>query len=134
MGLLDGGLQIIFGNVFAPFFLDGTLYSVASLDDGEGGREVNSTPHAIKGMKDQWSESYDTILGGPRTDAVILVLQLGVAAFPKRTDMLELQELRSGVATMNWWEVVRVQQDPASAHWIIAAKQAAPPSQAGENS
>lgn len=126
MGLLDGGLQAIFGNVFAPFFLDGTLHSTDQVDDGQGGMEVNYTDYAVKAMKDRWQKSYEG-LGIPQTDVVILILQLGMTVAPKQEDHITVTALVGGVSTTERYAAGPIAQDPASAHWIVSAKSVRPP-------
>lgn len=126
MGLLDGGLQGIFGNVFRPFFLDGILHSATQIDDGQGGMEVTYTDQAVKAMKDSWRKEYEA-LGIPQTNVVILILQLGMTVTPKEEDQITVAALVGGAVTAERWAVGPVAQDPASAHWIVSGKSVRPP-------
>ena len=126
MGLLDGGLQRIFGNVFAPFFLAGTLHSAEQVEDGQGGMEVIYTDYTVKAMKDQWRRSYADY-GLPRTDAVILILQLGMTVAPKPEDQITVTALIGGASSTERFAIGPIAQDPASAHWIASAKSVRPP-------
>jgi hypothetical protein len=111
MGLLDGGLQTIVGNVFGRLLLDATLHSMTLTPDGEGGVTKVPANHAVKAMVSDFSDEYRAQYDIPETDVRILILQSGVAVEPNS----DMEITVTGYGTFSVKPPIR--QDPAKASW-----------------
>lgn len=112
MGLLDEGLQEVFGSVFSEFLPSGTLYSIPLTKDGKGGfTKGEPTPYPISGMVDTYNQFTKRPVDIPATDSMLLVLQDGVPVQPKKGWEIDLDGRR--------WKIVKIGQDPAKAAWIF---------------
>jgi hypothetical protein len=111
MGLLDGGLQAIFGQAFGPRLLDATLHKVTLTDDGTGGFSSASLPYPVKGMIDDYSDYTRAQLGVPQTDVRLIVMQYGVPVEPQLQDELTIRDRRYALS--------RIKADPANATWTM---------------
>lgn len=112
MGLLDGGLQSVFYNAFAPIFLTATLYPVTTID-GEGGEitEVEGSGISVKAVKDRATEAMRGAGDYTTDDVSLIILQKGVGV-----------ALASGMI-LEWTDGTRyrlgtpIDADPANATW-----------------
>lgn len=112
MGLLDGGLQAIFGNVFGPLLLPGTLHKMSWSEDSEGTiTEHPSLDIPIKAMEEVVSEAVRAQAGIPAQDAKFIVLQLGVGVTLQQGDQITLRGRR-------WVFRSPIDEDPAQASWM----------------
>lgn len=111
MGLLDGGLQAIFGNVFGPLLLPGTLHKSSWTTDNEGTISEEFTNYPIKAMEEVVSEAVRAQAGIPSQDAKFIVLQLGVGTTLKQGDQITLRGRR-------WVFRAPIDEDPAQASWM----------------
>ena len=77
MGLLDGDIAALFGDVFGTFYLDGTLASQEVwVPDGSGGGSYQpGTPVVVKYQEDAVSEATRVAGGYSQDDVRFLVLQ-----------------------------------------------------------
>lgn len=114
MGLLDGGMQGIFGAAFGGLYLAGTLIRVTLTDDGEGGWTETTAEVAIKGQVDAVNERIRQSERYVDGDARLIVLQDGVATPPKTDDRITL-----GGET---WGIYAIMADPANTHWEMGGR------------
>lgn len=116
MGLLDGGLQAIFGAAFAPIYLSGTLHRIGK--DGSGAiiKPVAWTDVAIKGQRDDYTDLQRADWNIPQKAVRLIVLQAGVPAEPTADDEITLAGRR--------WRISNISRDPASAAWIMMGQPA----------
>lgn len=78
MGILDGGIQSLFGTVFGSFYLDATLIRVVNDYDDEGGTTETKSYQAIKIQEDSVSEEARAAGNFSQDEVRFLVLQSGV--------------------------------------------------------
>lgn len=114
MGLLDGGMQGIFGAAFGGLYLAGTLIRVTLTDDGEGGYSVSHAVHAIKGQVDQASERMRRAESYTDGDMRVIVLQSGVTVEPNTDDL--------AILGGKVWALSGIQADPAITHWEMTGR------------
>ena len=116
MGLLDEGLQQVFGSVFAEFLPSGVLFEQSLLSDGKGGfAKAKPIEHAISGMVDTFNQYIKRPADVPASDSMLLVLQDGVPVQPKVGWEIYLDGRR--------WKIVKIGQDPAKAAWTLQCTQ-----------
>jgi hypothetical protein len=114
MGLLDGGLQNIFGNVFGPLLLGGTLHKSTWTTDNEGTITETFTSYPVRAMEEIVSAAVRAQAGIPSDDAKFIVLQLGVGATLEQGDHITLRGRR-------WVFRAPIDEDPAQASWTAWA-------------
>lgn len=117
MGLLDGGLQLVMGQMFASLYPDGVLYRQMRTKDAGGDITLdNSSGEPIKVQCDRLTMMQRTLSGDRYTegDVRLLVLQApnGVVIDPIKTgdriiDGYGKEYLISGPIT----------SDPANSYW-----------------
>jgi len=111
-GLLDGGLQAIFGAAFAPLYLDGTLHRIGKDADGQVITPVTFTDVPIKGQQDKLKDEQRRDWKIPDRGVLLIVLQAGVPAAPTDDDEITLAGQR--------WRISHIDRDPAQAAWTMA--------------
>ena len=115
MGLLDGDLKAVFGSVFGPLLLDGTLTPVSmGYDDGGDRVEVKGTPVAVKLMREDYSAHTRAVANIPATDVRLIILQEGIGITPTVDDRVTLGS--------DTYDIVKIAQDPANAAWTMQAR------------
>lgn len=114
MGLLDGGLQTIFGNVFGPLLLDATLHKASQFFDDGGSVLESFNNYPCKAMEETVSAVVRAQAGIPAKDVRFIVLQLSVGAKLEPGDELTIRGAR-------WKLRAPVDQDPAQASWGVWA-------------
>ncbi len=115
MSLLDGDLPAVFGSVFGPLLLDGTLINPSLTDDGYGGfTDVSDSTEAVKLMVEAYSEYTRAQANIPATDVKIIVLQDGVSSNPRKG-----WEVRADGVT---YRIEQIDQDPAKAAWVFQGR------------
>lgn len=114
MGLLDGGMQGIFGAAFGAVYPSGYLLRTTLTDDGEGGYTTSHAVHAIKGQVDQASERMRRAEGYTDGDMRVIVLQSGVAVEPNTDDL--------AILGGKVWALSGIQADPAVTHWEMTGR------------
>jgi hypothetical protein len=117
MGILDGGLQSIFGAAFGGIYSDGTLYVIERVENEDGGFTPYERRKAIKGQVDACTEAMRQQAGYTERDARLMVLQIDQHACPVARPTTDAQITLGGTR----WAVGSVEADPANTHWIIRA-------------
>lgn len=122
MGLLDGGLQAVFGAAFSPIYLAGTLHRATRTESDNGdvtvaftGDEGQPPGTPIRYQPDKITEAMRRAEGFTDKDAAFIILQSGVSPAPTTAD-----ELTAG----GRWAVKSVDADPANTHWVVRASPA----------
>lgn len=115
MGLLDGGLQAVFGAAFAPIYLAGTLHRASRTEADNGDVTVTWTDAPIRYQPDKITEAMRRAEGFTDKDAAFIILQSGVSPAPTTAD-----EITAG----GRWAVKSVDADPANTHWVVRASPA----------
>lgn len=114
MGLLDGGLQAVFGAAFGGIYLPGTLHRPTRTEADNGDVTVAWTDAPMKYQPDRITEAMRQAEGFTDKDAAFIILQAGVAPFDTDAE-----------ATMGGrWAIKSVDADPASTHWVVRASPA----------
>ncbi|WP_343711905.1 hypothetical protein [Inquilinus sp.] len=116
MGLLDGGLQGIFGAAFAPLYLAGTLHRIGKDAEGQVVTPVTWTDVPIRAQQDELSDQQRRDWGIPSRGVLLIVLQAGVAAEPTDDDEITVAGQR--------WRISHIERDPAQAAWTMAGQPA----------
>lgn len=111
MGLLDGDIAALMGEVMGAFYLDGTLTTVTLVDDGNGGGTTSSTTQAVKVQEDHITEEARAAAGYSQLAKRFIVLQAGVTG-PLTGD----SELTVGGVI---YMLSTPEQDPAKAYWYV---------------
>lgn len=111
MGLLDGDIATLMGDVMGQFYLDGTLRTVTFNDDGQGGGTTTTTTQAVKVQEDRITEEARAAAGYSQLAKRFIVLQSGITG-PLTGD----SELTVGGAT---YMLSTPEQDPAKAYWYV---------------
>lgn len=116
MGLLDGGLQRVFGAAFGGVYLQGSLSRAQSKGRDEFGDQVDGTPASIpiRVQVDVYSDVVRAQAGIPQTDAKLLILQIGLTDKPRAGDKIILGRASYVVGD-------NVTADPANTHWTVQA-------------
>lgn len=112
MGLLDGGIQQLFGTVFSGLYLNGTWIVKAMVDNGKGGYTQTTTPKPMKYQQDEYSDFQKALAGIPTTDVRLLILQHGAGFTPSKDDKFTMD----GVT---YFRCVDFTQDPAKSYWKV---------------
>lgn len=111
MGLLDGGLQAVFGAALGAIFLSGTLHKITLIDDAEGGWASTETAHPVKSMMDACTEQMRGAAGYTERSVRLIVLQAGVPVAPNSDDQITLSGAR--------WAISMIEEDPARGAWVM---------------
>ncbi len=109
MGVLDGGLQSVFGVAFGSFYLDGVLQEVTNVPVGGGSTEEVTTDHAIKVQKDRATQRMREAEGYSSTDVAFYILQAGLSVDPNTDHRVIFQG--------QIWAIANIEADPASTYW-----------------
>lgn len=113
MGLLDGGIQSLFGTAFGSFYLDATLIRVTLVPDGMGGGTTTETSEPVKVQQDAVDERTRAEAGYAENERRFLILQAGVAG-PLNGDCKLVFEGEEFLLSSP-------QQDPARSYWAVRA-------------
>lgn len=123
MGLLDGGLQAVFGAAFGPMFLDGTLHTMTETPDGQGGYTSVNADVPIKVMVETYSQQYRQRNSIPVNDVRLIVLQLGTgSAIPEITLSSEITVNGIQGNPSIRYTLHDREQDPARAAWTLQGR------------
>lgn len=113
MGLLDGGLQAVFGAAFAGVYLDGTLHRSSRVEAENGNITETFVSQAIKVQKDACTERMRQQEGYSDRDVRLIVLQVApdssVLEEPSTDDQITAAGQR--------WAISGIVSDPANAYW-----------------
>lgn len=116
MGLLNGDIQALFGNVFGGLYLDATIYRANRTTDDAGNVSDAETSESckvqIEDLTERMIEQGDFNVG----DRAIIILTEGVSAPPVKDDEIEVD----GGAR---WKIASpiTETDPAGSYWIARA-------------
>lgn len=125
MGLLDGGIQSLFGTAFAFLYLPGTLTRVLLTDNGKGGGSLIPSSQPCRVQVDTCTEAMRQQAGYTDTDVRLLILQAGVTGGAIDTDCTVTVD--SGPLAGKSFAVAFVTQDPASSYWECRAQRVPDP-------
>ena len=118
MGLLDGGLQQMFGAAFAPQLLEGRHYRRAETRDDKGNVTSAITKvQSFRGYRQDMSQRMRDDLGDPPQTSVLLILQTyegAVIGKPQRNEHVRLD-------SADWVLGDLISEDAAHVAWIFAA-------------
>lgn len=112
MGILDGGIQAVFGAAFGSIYLGGSLIRVALNEDGQGGgNPVDGAPVPIRVQTDACDERMRGQDGYTDKDVKLLVLRAGVPGGDIDTDCRIID------GRGDEYEIAWVGTDPGQAYW-----------------
>jgi hypothetical protein len=111
MGLLDGGIQSLFGAAFSGLYPDGVLTRLVITEDGQGGGSSVETTQPCKVQTDACTQAMREQPGYTSTDVRLLILQAGITGGKIDTDC----QVTDGRG--NEYKIAWVGQDPAQAYW-----------------
>jgi hypothetical protein len=114
VGLLDGGLQAVFGAAFGVIYLPGEIHRAVRDEADNGDVSVCWAHSPMRYQPDRITEAMRQADGFTDKDAAFLILQAGVDE--PDTDC----EMTAG----GRWAIKSVDADPANTHWIIRASPA----------
>lgn len=120
MGLLDGGIEAIFGSAFGAFYLDGILHrdGIEPQYDGEGAITgyAGGADIPCKAQVDAASYAMRQAEGFAEGDVKIIVLSAGLG-----TDVTtDFQITVSGKR----WMIQSADRDAANSHWVLRGRAA----------
>lgn len=120
MGLLDGQIAALFGQIFSAIYLDGSIVSALTVPiyDMEGnitGYE-GGDPTPCKVQIDAASHSMRQSEGFADGDVRLIVLSHGIP--------VELSTDHRIMAQGQTWMIASVERDPAASHWICRGRRA----------
>jgi hypothetical protein len=111
VGLLDGDIAALMGDVMGQFYLDGTLTTVTLVGDGQGGGSTTVSSQSVKVQEDRITEEARLAGGYSQLAKRFIVLQAGITG-PLTGD----SELTVGGVT---YMLSTPEQDPAKAYWYV---------------
>lgn len=111
MGILDGGIQSLFGTVFGAFYLDATLITVTNVYDGQGGTTETTSSQTVKVQEDAVSEITRAQGNFSQNEKRFIVLQKGVTGQINGNSRLTI----GGVT----YALREPDQDPAKSYWLV---------------
>ncbi len=114
MGVLDGGLQAVFGAAFGGLYLDGWLHRASRTHEANGDLSTSYGDERVKVQVDRLTQGQRSAAGDSYTDkdARILVLQVGLLG-PVSRPSTDDQVTAGGVR----WVVSGIASDPANTYW-----------------
>jgi len=119
MGLLDGGIEAIFGAAFGGLYLPATLnYAGTPIEDSEGNVTGHTGPGSwsCRAQVDDATWSMRQADGYVDGDQRIIVLSAGLAT-AINTDM-------TITVSGKTWMIESVQRDAANSHWVLRGRAA----------
>ena len=111
MGLLDGGLQSVFGQAFGSLYLSGTLHRVTRTEDSGGSVTRSYSDTVVKVQIDSLTEAMRSAGGYTERDVRLIVLQRGIGAAPSTDDQITAGGRRFNVSNIS--------EDPARSYWFM---------------
>jgi hypothetical protein len=116
MGLLDGGIQSIFGSAFGALYLNAALTRTVQTSDDEGGGTVTPSDQPCKVQVDACTETMRRAPGYTINDVSLYVLQVGISGGPIDTACY-VTPATGPHAGIRYRLVAPIAQDPAAAYW-----------------
>lgn len=117
-GLLDGGLQGVFGAAFGGIYLDATLHRKGLVFASDGGvSSPGDSDEPVKAHFASVTEAMRQAEGYSERDVALLILQSGVSAAPTTDDAITLSGQRWAIAGP-------ITEDPARTHWLVRGRRA----------
>lgn len=117
MGLLDGGLQAVFGAAFGAVYRDGTLRKATKTPDGSGGYSTTYVDYPIKFQPEVDSNEARAAMGIPVDGGKFIILLAGLGVRPDFDDLLTASATAATPAITE--RIVKTQSDPANAALIV---------------
>ncbi len=118
MGLLDGDIQELFGEVFGEgVYLDATLHRTTLAAGTDGDLTPTTVDAPCKAHFDVVTEAMREEAGFDDTDVAIIILQYQVSPAVTTDDEITLGGKR-------WKISAPVKSDPAATHWIVRGQAA----------
>lgn len=115
MGLLNGGLQAIFGAALGPLYLDGQLIRVETIYATDGTLTKVTTAEAIKVQIDAVTEQMRQSPGYTERDIRLIILQSGILGrAPSSDDYVT-------IPNRGRWSLASVDTDVALVYWQARA-------------
>lgn len=111
MGILNGGIQSLFGTVFGAFYLDATLVTVTNVYDNEGGTTETTTTQAVKVQEDAVDERTRAAGNFSQNEKRFIVLQKSVSGTLTGNSRLTI----GGIT----YALREPEQDPAKSYWLV---------------
>lgn len=111
MGILNGGVQSLFGTVFGAFYLDATLTKIALTYDDEGGTTEAAQTFAVKVQENMVSEQTRAAGGFSQDEKQFIVLQSGVGTKLDGDCVLTIDG--------EHYALRNPEQDPAKSYWLV---------------
>lgn len=112
MGILDGGIQSLFGTVMGAFYLDATLTSVTSVFDSQGGTTEITSTQPVKVQEDAVDERTRAAGNFSQNEKRFIVLQKGVIGQITGDSRLTAPD---GIT----YALREPDQDPAKSYWLV---------------
>jgi hypothetical protein len=116
MGLLDGDIAELFGQVFGDLvYLDATLHRTVKTAAADG--DVTSVPTdiACKAQFDEVTEKMRAASGYADTDVAIIILQSGISPAVNTDDEITIEGNRYLIRGP-------IDSDPARSYWFVRAQ------------
>lgn len=111
MGLLDGDIAALMGDVMGQFYLDGVLLTTTFEPDGFGGGSTTVSSQSVKVQEDRITEEARLAGGYSQLAKRFIVLQSGTSGW-----LTGDSELTVGGVT---YMLSTPEQDPAKAYWYV---------------
>lgn len=117
MGLLDGGLQAVFGVALGAVYRDGTLRKATKTPDGTGGYSTSCIDYPMKFQPEVDSNEARAAMGIPLDGGKFIVLLTGLTVRPDFDDLIIAPATAATPAISE--RIVMTQNDPANAAVIV---------------
>lgn len=111
MGLLDGDIAALMGEVMGDFYLPATLLTVTLEPDGFGGGDTTITSQSVRVQEDMIREETRAAAGYSQQAKRFIILQAGTSGW-----LTGDSELTVGGVT---YMLSQPEQDPAKSYWLV---------------
>lgn len=121
MGILNGGIQSLFGTVFGAFYLDAWLITVTNVYANDGTTTETTTFQAIKMQEDAVDERTRAAGNFSQNEKRFIVLQKGVTGQLTGDSRMNVggtivdDEIFGGIT----YALREPEQDPAKSYWLV---------------
>lgn len=120
MGLLDGGIEAIFGAAFGGLYLDGTLHAGTGAPIYDAQRRITGYTDpgdvACKVQVDSASEAMRRTEGFAEGDVRLIILSTGLSADITSDHEVTARSVR--------YRLLSADRDAAASHWICRGRRA----------